>query len=61
MSTTMTLELFWLVLTAAMTGVLWIPYIVNWVMERGPPPMTWYPAPDLPPKAQWAARAVRAH
>lgn len=61
MSTTMTPELFWLVLTAAMTGVLWVPYIVNRVMELGPPPMTWHPAPDPPPKARWAARAVRAH
>lgn len=58
---TMTPESFWLVLTAAMTGVLWIPYIVNRVTELGPPPMVWHPAPDPPPKAQWATRAVCAH
>ena len=54
-------EVFWLTATAVMTGLLWIPYIVNRVMELGPPPMTWFPLPDPPPKAPWAARAMRAH
>lgn len=61
MPATITPELYWLVLTTVLTGVLWIPYIVNRVMELGPPPMSWYPLPDPPPKAPWAARAVRAH
>lgn len=61
MPPTLTPELYWLVLTTALTGVLWIPYIINRVMELGPPPMSWYPRPDPPPKAPWAARAVRAH
>ena len=61
MPATMTPELYWLVLTTVMTGVLWIPYIVNRVMELGPPPMSWYPLPDPPPKAPWAVRAVKAH
>jgi uncharacterized MAPEG superfamily protein len=57
----MSTELYWLVLTALMTGLLWIPYIINRIMELGPPPTNRYPLPDPPPKAQWAARAVRAH
>lgn len=61
MPATMTPELYWLVLTTVMTGVLWIPYIVNRVRELGPPTMAWYPPPDPPPRAPWAARAVRAH
>ncbi len=61
MSTTMTPELYWLVLTTIMTGVFWLPYIVNRVMELGLPPMSWHPLPDPPPRAPWAARAVKAH
>ena len=57
----MTPELYWLSATVVMTGLLWAPYIVNRVMELGPPPSAWFPLPDPPPKAAWAARAVRAH
>ena len=35
MHATMTPELYWLVLTSAMTGLLWVPYIVNRVIELG--------------------------
>ena len=31
----MTKELFWLTLTAALTGLLWIPYILDRCMVRG--------------------------
>ena len=61
MHVTMTPELYWLVLTTAMTGLLWVPYIVNRVIELGPPTIAWFPPPDPPQKAPWAARAVRAH
>lgn len=54
-------ELFWLTATTVMTGLLWVPYIVNRVMELGPPSMAWFPQPDPPPRAPWAARAMRAH
>ena len=57
----MTTELYWLILTTAMTAVMWLPYIVNRAMELGPPPTAWHPQPDPPPKAAWAARTVRAH
>ncbi len=61
MSLTMTTELCWLVLTTVMTGLFWVPYIVNRVVELGPPRMSWYPSPDPSPRTPWAARAARAH
>jgi uncharacterized MAPEG superfamily protein len=61
MTTTLTSELYWLVLTSLMTGLLWVPYIINRGMELGLPPTNWNPPPDPAPKALWAARAVRAH
>ena len=30
-------ELFWLALTATMTGLFWIPYILNRAVQRGVP------------------------
>ena len=57
----LTSELYWLVLTVVMTGILWMPYIVNRITELGLPPTAWNPPLDPPPKAAWAARAMRAH
>ncbi len=54
-------ELFWLTAVCVMTGLMWVPYIVNRVQELGPPGWGWAPPPDPPPRAAWAARAVRAH
>jgi hypothetical protein len=31
----MSAELFWLVLTVAMTGLIWVPYILDRIMVRG--------------------------
>ena len=31
----MSSELFWLVLTVAMTGLFWVPYILDRIMVRG--------------------------
>lgn len=57
----MTKELYWLILTAAMTGTFWIPYIVNRFHELGPPSTRFYPPADPPPRAAWSARAIKAH
>lgn len=54
-------EMYWLVLTVGLTGLLWLPYIGNRFKELGPPATHWFPLPDPPPKAAWAERAVRAH
>lgn len=57
----MTPELYWLVLTTAMTGTFWIPYVVNRVRELGSPSMRFNPPADPPPRAPWAERAFKAH
>jgi len=55
-------ELFWLALTAAMTGVFWIPYILNRAMRRGVPGAFLTPRMEEPSvEAEWAQRARRAH
>jgi uncharacterized MAPEG superfamily protein len=54
-------ELFWLVATILLTGILWIPYIVERAQQLGRPTLDWFPSPDPPPRALWAGRAVRAH
>ena len=56
----MTTELFYLTLTAALTGVLWIPYIVNRIAVRGLSEAMGYP--DNPvPQSPWAQRLMKAH
>ena len=54
-------ELFWLIATVLLTGILWIPYIINRFRELGAPGWSWFPLPDPPPRARWAMRAVQAH
>lgn len=54
-------ELFWLACTCALTGLLWVPYVVNRFKELGPPGWGWFPLPDPPPQARWADRAARGH
>ncbi len=61
MNTTLSTELFWLTLTVMMTAVIWMPYIVNRLIEHSPWPALMNPQPDLRPKAQWAERLMRAH
>jgi uncharacterized MAPEG superfamily protein len=41
--------------------VLWIPYILNRMVEHGPIPALMNPEPDLRPKAAWAERLMRSH
>ncbi len=54
-------ELFWLVLTVLMTSLLWVPYIVNRIVENGLIKALSNPKPDAPPKALWASRMMHAH
>ena len=54
-------ELYWLVLTCFLTSLLWVPYIINRMIEHHPLPALWNPMPDIRPKAQWAERLMRAH
>jgi len=57
----MTTELYWLTLTALMTGLFWMPYIVNRMIEMGILGALANPNTDSAPKAAWARRMMAAH
>lgn len=61
MPTPLSTEFFWLTLTILMTALIWVPYIINRLIEHSPWPALINPQPDLRPKAQWAERLMRAH
>jgi uncharacterized MAPEG superfamily protein len=57
----LTPELFWLTLTVILTGLLWVPYIVNRCMVRGLGDTMGNPVPGAKPHAPWATRLMFAH
>ena len=57
----MSFELKWLMYTVLLTGLLWIPYILNRVMVRGLIPALGNPSPHDKPHSPWAERALKAH
>jgi uncharacterized MAPEG superfamily protein len=57
----MTKELMWLALTAILTGVLWIPYILDRIMVRGPAGAMANPSRNDKPQSPWAQRLYFAH
>jgi uncharacterized MAPEG superfamily protein len=54
-------ELFYLLLTAILTGLLWIPVVVGYVKTRGPLTDETYRTPPTTPLPAWVQRANRAH
>jgi uncharacterized MAPEG superfamily protein len=54
-------ELFWLAAVTTLTAVLWVPYVLNRILENG----LWAPlrrAPaEIPQRALWAIRMAAAH
>jgi uncharacterized MAPEG superfamily protein len=54
-------ELFYLLLTAILTGVLWIPVVIGYVSARGPLKPIDYVVPPTGPLPNWVNRANRAH
>lgn len=54
-------ELYWLTLTCLMTGLLWVPYILQLIVQLGPVRAIWDPTGAHPHEADWALRAKRAH
>jgi len=52
-------ELFWLTAAAALTGILWLPYVLNRLLEVG----LWNALRNAPgaPASAWAARMLAAH
>jgi len=56
-----TTELYWLTLTALMTALLWMPYVLNRVSMSGLGGALAGGAPDSNSLSVWAQRAIRAH
>lgn len=57
----MTTELLYLLLTAILTGVLWIPVVIGYVSSRGPLTPSAYEVAPTSPLPNWVNRANRAH
>src|SRR5580704_17206371 len=57
----MTPELFWLSLTVVLTGLLWVPYILNRLLVRGLLGAMANPTRDAKPHAPWATRLMFSH
>jgi uncharacterized MAPEG superfamily protein len=57
----MSAELYWLALTVAMTGLMWVPYILDRFATRGLMGTFANPSPDLPSQSDWAIRMKAAH
>ena len=53
-------ELFYLVLVAAFTGLLWVPYILDRIAVRGIGDAVGYPE-NPRPQSPWAQRLMKAH
>ena len=57
----MTTELYWLTLTALMTALFWVPYVLNRMAMNGLSGTLAGGAPDSSSLSLWAQRAIRAH
>ena len=59
--TTLSPELTYATLAAALTGCLWMPIIFNRLREMGALNALMNPQPDVRPQADWAYRLANAH
>jgi uncharacterized MAPEG superfamily protein len=57
----MSKELMWLTYTVILTGVLWVPYVLDRAMVRGLMGSMANPSPALKPQSLWAQRLQAAH
>lgn len=57
----MSKEFFWLMLTIVMTGLMWIPYILDRAAVRGLTVAMGNPSPSDKPQSPWALRMMAAH
>lgn len=57
----MTTELYWLILTALMTALFWVPYVLNRIAMNGLGGTLAGGAPDSNTLSTWAQRASKAH
>lgn len=61
MTNLQTPEIYWLTLTILLTALLWVPYILQLIVQLGPVQAIWDPTGAHPHDAPWALRAKRAH
>ncbi len=54
-------ELFWLAMTCVLTGLIWIPYVLDRVKVRGLWSALDNPSPGDKPQSPWAQRLYFAH
>ena len=57
----MTTELTYLVLSILLTAILWLPYIINRLIEQGIFKALWDPDGKTATAIPWAARLMSAH
>ena len=57
----MSREVFWLVCTVVLTGILWIPYVLDRCKVRGLMGAMDNPKPNDIPQSPWAMRLYFAH
>ena len=57
----LTKELLWLTLTCILTGLIWIPYVLDRVKVRGLWSALDNPSPGDKPQSPWAQRLYFAH
>jgi uncharacterized MAPEG superfamily protein len=61
MQTNLSPELFWLTCTVLMTTCMWVPYVLNRILELGLWPALGNPQPGQQVNAAWARRSAAAH
>jgi len=61
MNNTLTTELFWLTMTITMTALMWVPYIINRLIEQGMGQALLDPQGDKTTRFAWAKRMMQAH
>ena len=57
----MTTELYWLTLTALMTALFWVPYVLNRMVVTGLGGTLAGRSPKSEGHSDWANRAIKAH
>lgn len=57
----LTTEIYWLLMTILMTSLMWLPYILNRMLELGPVAALMDPYGHTEAKAAWANRMMAAH
>lgn len=60
-SMTLSSELFWMTLSILFTGLMWVPYILNRMWERGVGAALHDAEGTTDTKIAWAERMMRAH